>query len=69
MPFFGESEARAGRGRQDDLRLAGGVQSTEQGADGLDFTHRDRLDPEAPPGGRLWAGLGKKPNLWLKPAP
>jgi len=41
----GESVACAGRGRQDDLGSPRGLELTEEGADGFDFAHRDRLNP------------------------
>ena len=45
VAILSQPEARAGGGRQDDFGLTGGLELAEQGADGLHFTHRDRLDP------------------------
>ena len=46
VSFLSQTVARARGGGQDDLRLPGGLQLAEEGADGLDFAHGDRLEPE-----------------------
>ena len=54
VAILGQPVARAGGGRQDDFSLTSGLELAEEGADGLHFTHRDRLDPIT----ELSGGLG-----------
>jgi len=59
--------AGAGRRGQDDLGRPGGLELTKQRADGLDFAHRDRLNPKTTFPGRLPAEFWEEPEPLAEP--